>query len=76
MAVTDTGIGIPPEEQERIFERFYQVDASPSRRFSGVGLGLALCKQAIEAHDGRIWVESTPGKGSTFTFTLPLIAAG
>ncbi len=74
VAVTDTGIGIPPEEQERIFERFYQVDASPSRRFSGVGLGLAICKQAVEAHGGRIWVQSSPGKGSTFTFTLPLIA--
>ncbi len=72
VAVSDTGIGIPPQEQERIFERFYQVDGSPSRRFAGVGLGLALCKQAVEAHGGRIWVESRPGEGATFTFTLPV----
>lgn len=72
VAVADTGIGIPPEEQERIFERFYQVDGSPSRRYAGVGLGLAICKQTVEAHGGRIWVESQPGQGSTFTFTLPI----
>jgi signal transduction histidine kinase len=72
ITVIDTGIGIPAEEQERIFERFYQVDASQTRRFGGTGLGLAICKHIIERHGGNIWVESEPGEGSAFHFTLPL----
>ena len=55
-----------------IFERFQQVDASDTRDFGGTGLGLAITKAIIERHNGRIWVESEPGKGSTFKFTLPL----
>lgn len=68
--VIDEGPGIPPEYQQRIFEKFFQVpDSSGKRR--GSGLGLAFCRLAIEAHGGRIWVESIPGHGSTFAFTLP-----
>lgn len=69
-AVSDTGIGIPPDKLARIFERFYQVDGSTTRRFGGAGLGLTLCKQIIEAHGGQIYVESELGKGTTFWFTL------
>jgi signal transduction histidine kinase/pSer/pThr/pTyr-binding forkhead associated (FHA) protein len=71
VSVSDTGIGIPFEEHERIFKRFYQVDGSSTRQHGGVGLGLALCKGIVEAHGGHIWVESGPGQGATFTFTLP-----
>jgi len=69
--VADQGIGIPKEEQERIFERFYRVESGLKKRTKGVGLGLYICKAIIEAHGGRIWVESEPGKGSKFIFTLP-----
>lgn len=69
--VEDQGRGIPPEKLESIFERFQQGDASDSRALGGTGLGLALCRSIIEQHDGRIWVESTPGEGSRFFFTLP-----
>ncbi|MBA3533604.1 MAG: GAF domain-containing protein [Ardenticatenales bacterium] len=69
--VRDTGIGIPEGEQERIFERFYQVDASHTRQYGGTGLGLAICKHIIERHSGRIWVESEVGQGSAFHFVLP-----
>lgn len=71
LGVSDTGPGIPIEAQTRIFEKFKQVAASKGRR-RGTGLGLAFCKLAIEAHGGRIWVESTPGRGATFIITLPL----
>jgi signal transduction histidine kinase/CheY-like chemotaxis protein len=70
--VVDTGPGIPEEHREHIFREFYQVDLSLRRSHSGAGLGLAICKQFVQAHDGRIWVESELGKGSTFTFTLPI----
>jgi two-component system phosphate regulon sensor histidine kinase PhoR len=73
VSVSDTGIGIPQEELPRIFERFYKVDKS--RATQGSGLGLAISKHIISAHGGRIWVESSEGKGSTFYFTLPLAAA-
>jgi two-component system phosphate regulon sensor histidine kinase PhoR len=70
ITVEDTGIGIPQEEQSRIFERFYKADRARSGR--GTGLGLAIAKHIIQAHGGRIWVESEPNVGSAFTFTLPL----
>jgi signal transduction histidine kinase len=70
--VADTGIGIPKEEQERIFETFHQVDSSITREAEGTGLGLAIARKFVELHGGRIWVESEPGKGSTFWFTLPV----
>jgi len=72
VAVSDTGIGIKPEDMDKIFEAFRQVDASYARRYEGTGLGLALTKRLIELHGGKIWVISDFGKGSTFTFTLPL----
>lgn len=70
--VQDTGIGIAQEYQERIFERFYQVDGSTSRKRGGLGLGLAICKIIIEAHGGQIGVTSETGQGSIFFFLLPL----
>jgi len=72
LAVTDTGIGIPADQLERIFDRFYQVDGSMSRRYKGVGLGLSLVKEIVEAHAGTVGVESTLGEGSTFTVVLPI----
>ena len=70
--VTDTGVGMTPEEQDKLFQPFMQLDASKSREYSGSGLGLALTKRLVEIHGGKIWVESEKGKGSTFQFTLPL----
>ena len=72
--VTDTGPGIPDEEQTRIFEEFHQVDASNTKAKGGTGLGLAIAKQIVQMHGGRIWVESTLGKGSTFQVELPIRA--
>lgn len=71
--VADTGIGIAPEQRSRIFERFYQVDGSATRRYGGMGLGLAVVKEVIEAHGGTLDVESEVGKGSTFTVCLPVL---
>ncbi|MCX7855336.1 MAG: ATP-binding protein [Anaerolineae bacterium] len=68
-AVSDTGPGIPLEYQERIFDRFARL---PNEKTRGTGIGLAFCKLVVEAHGGRIWVESQPGKGATFKFTVPL----
>jgi len=70
--VSDEGIGIPATEQERIFDRFARVDSSLTRQTPGAGLGLFLVKAVIEGHGGRVWVESRPGQGSTFNFTLPI----
>jgi len=70
-SVRDYGIGIHPDEQERIFRRFYQVDRGTTRRFAGTGLGLAIVRQVVEGHKGRVWVESQLGHGSCFHLTLP-----
>jgi signal transduction histidine kinase len=75
VTVADTGPGIPPAEQTRIFEQFHQVDSSLTKAKGGTGLGLAIAKQIVEMHGGRIWVESTLGKGSTFEMELPTRAA-
>ncbi len=69
--VSDQGIGIPVEDQPRIFERFYRVDKARSRALGGTGLGLSIVKHIIQRHGGRLWVESEVGRGSTFSFTLP-----
>jgi signal transduction histidine kinase len=72
VAVSDQGIGIPKEDLPRIWDRFYRVDNSNTRRIGGTGLGLSIAKALVELHGGRIWAESTPGEGSTFTFTIPI----
>lgn len=68
--VCDTGIGIPAEDLDKVFDKFYQVDSTLTREAGGTGLGLAICNGIIEAHKGKIWAESELGKGSTFSFTL------
>jgi len=72
VAVSDTGPGIPPAEQQKIFEEFHQVDSSSTRKKGGTGLGLSIAKKIVELHGGRIWVDSEVGRGSTFRFTLPV----
>jgi signal transduction histidine kinase len=72
VAVTDTGPGIDAEHLPRLFDRFYRVDTARSREEGGTGIGLAIARSVVEAHGGRIWAESEPGKGSTFTFELPV----
>lgn len=69
--VTDTGIGIPEKDIPRIFERFYRVDKARSRELGGTGLGLSIVKHIIQAHEGKVWVKSELGQGSTFSFTIP-----
>jgi PAS domain S-box-containing protein len=75
-SVQDQGIGIPRAAQERIFERFYRVDSGPAREIGGTGLGLAICKSIVEAHGGSITLQSSEGKGSTFTVTIPPAGSG
>jgi signal transduction histidine kinase len=72
VAVCDTGPGIAPPDQAKIFEEFQQADSSITRKKGGTGLGLSIAKRIIEMHGGRIWVESEPGKGSSFYFTVPV----
>jgi signal transduction histidine kinase len=71
VSVKDEGIGLTAEQQSHLFERFYRADRSDSA-IGGAGLGLTICKQIIEGHGGKIWVESEVGAGSTFTFSIPL----
>jgi signal transduction histidine kinase len=70
--ISDTGIGLAPEQREKIFEKFYQVDHSPTREYDGTGLGLPIAKKIVELHGGRIWVKKRRGKGSTLSFTIPM----
>lgn len=72
ISVIDQGIGIPPEEREKLFRRFYRVDNRLRRETQGAGLGLFLSRAIVEAHGGRVWVESRLGRGSRFSFTIPL----
>ena len=74
-SVSDEGLGIPAEEQERIFDKFHRLDPQMTHGVGGTGLGLYICRELIERMDGRIWVDSEPGKGTTFTFELPLAAS-
>src|SRR5205085_966392 len=71
VSVCDTGIGVAPADQERIFEKFQQVGDTLTDKPRGTGLGLAICRDIVEHHQGRMWVESTPGHGSAFTVALP-----
>jgi signal transduction histidine kinase len=76
VAVADTGPGIAPTDQQRIFEEFHQADSSTTKSKGGTGLGLAIARRIVDLHGGRIWVESQTGHGSTFRFTLPLRSDG
>ena len=73
--VSDTGIGIPPEERARVFEKFYQTDGSATRKFGGIGLGLAIVKSILDAHGAGIVVDERPGGGTVFRFSLPVAEA-
>jgi len=76
VSVTDDGIGIPAKDLPRVFERFFQVETHLTRRFGGMGLGLTVAKAMVELHGGRIWAESEEGRGSTFSFLLPIHQPG
>ena len=73
VSIRDTGPGIPASEQEKIFEKFYQVTQDDGPKPKGTGLGLAIAKSLVELHGGKIWVESEEGRGSTFSFTLQVL---
>ncbi len=72
VSVSDTGVGIPEEEQTKVFSKYEQTEAGKDASLKGTGLGLAICKEIISLHKGKVWVKSTPGKGSTFYFSLPI----
>ena len=69
-SVSDTGIGISLEDQQRLFRHFERIESAEGREIEGVGLGLKVCQLLVEAHGGKIWLQSAPGQGSTFFFTL------
>ena len=71
VSVADTGPGIPPEQADKIFDEFYQIPQAGRPKIKGMGLGLTIAKKLLEMHGGKIWVQSEPGKGSTFFFVLP-----
>ena len=73
VTVQDHGIGIPQDKLNKVFDRFFQIDGSMTRRYGGTGLGLAIVKKIVEAHNGKVWVRSELNKGSTFCFTLPCV---
>ncbi|RZM11568.1 MAG: ATP-binding protein, partial [Pedobacter sp.] len=72
VSIKDQGIGIPPEDQPNLFERYYRVQNQNTKHISGFGIGLYLSSEIVKAHQGKIWVESSVGDGSTFYFTLPV----
>ena len=74
LTVSDTGLGIPPDEIAHVFERFRRVRSGAAQAIAGTGLGLTIVKQIVEMHGGKIWVESAVGHGSAFHFTVPLAA--
>jgi signal transduction histidine kinase len=76
VSVIDTGIGIAESNKKRLFEKFMQTGDTLTDQPKGTGLGLSICKQIVEHHGGKIWVESELGKGSTFAFTLPITTVG
>jgi signal transduction histidine kinase len=76
VSVSDTGPGIPPDEKEKIFDKFYQIAELGGVKPKGTGLGLAICKALVELHGGQIWVESELGHGSILNFTLPAAISG
>jgi signal transduction histidine kinase len=71
ISVSDEGIGIEPRDKEKLFERYYRAENSFTRHTAGSGIGLYLCAEIIQRHEGKIWVNSQPGVGSTFHFSLP-----
>jgi hypothetical protein len=74
VSVVDSGVGIPPEELDTIFEKFHQVDGNAQLAPLGTGLGLSICRELVVAHHGRIWAESDPGRGSRFSFVIPSLS--
>jgi signal transduction histidine kinase len=73
VSVSDTGIGISQEDRDKLFQPFRQLDNSYNRKYTGTGLGLSICRRIVELHCGKIWLESEPGKGSKFTFVIPIV---